>query len=82
MAIFAFDLLIAGIGKQFLEATAAFTTCGIPCTHNGLLAKVYLKRFTCNANCYAIEMITASAHMRCHMKPYESLRLMVKTEEI
>ena len=67
---FACDLLFAGGCKK----PTAFATCDIPCTCNGLLATVYLKWLTCDANFFK-----QSAHMRYHMTVYEVLNSMVKS---
>ena len=76
MTCYCCDLPIAGDCKQLLVVTLALTMCGIPCrpTRNRLLATVYLQWFTCNPNCYPIEIMVLSSHMSILMKPYGNLK--------
>ena len=73
------DLLIAIGNEQYSKATVSFETYGIVCTSNGLLATVYVKWLISDGNFHSIEIIISSSCMRCHMKAYSNLRIMVKS---
>ena len=74
MPVFACDLLIIGVSKQFLDNAYAFATRGILPTRNGIVASDYLQECTLSSG--------IDYHTSCpsnQMKACEILRLMVKT---
>ena len=75
MVIFGWNLLIAGYsvpGRHYSSCNVCHVINLQWSTCNSLLAIVYLRW-------QVIEIILTSSLMRCHMKAYENLRLMMNT---